>query len=140
MIFDDDTQQRVDYFENTPYHQFIGFKVQSFNDGCAEFRLPIGKQIINANGAVHGGIYYTVCDLAASTALSTMLSEDYFSATNDINVSIVAAAYEGELRIQAKVLKMGKRMAFIEARVINEEGDLIAIARITKTILQRKNR
>ncbi len=140
MIFDDDTQQRVDYFENTPYHQFIGFKVQSFNEGCAELRLPIKKEIINANGAVHGGIYYTVCDLAASTALSTLLSEDYFYVTSDINVSVLAAASSGELKVQARVLKMGKRMAFVEASIVNEDEDLIAMARVTKTILPRKNR
>lgn len=137
MVFDEETQKRVDYFESTPYHQFIGLKVDNFGDGYAELRLPVKKEIINANGAVHGGIYYTVCDLAASTALYTLIGEDHFSATSDINVSVVAAAYAGELIGKARVLKTGKRMAFIEASVSTEEGELIAAARITKTILPK---
>lgn len=132
------TRKSAESFENLPYHKFIGIKVTDVGEGYGELRVPVKEEILNANGAVHGGIYYTLCDLAASSALWTLVSEDRFFVTNDINVSVVAAVHKGELTVKANVLKMGKRLAFLEASVFNENEELIAASRITKTILTRK--
>lgn len=138
MEIDDKTKKDKANFEDLPYHNFIGVEVTDVGKGYAEVRVPVKDKVLNANGAVHGGIYYTICDLAASSALWTMVNEDQFFVTNDINVSVLAAVYQGEITAKANILKVGKRLAYIEASVFDESDQLVAASRITKTILTRK--
>jgi acyl-CoA thioesterase len=128
----------VDSFENVPYHKFIGLKFASAREGYAELLLPVKKEIMNSNGVVHGGMYYTLCDLAASTALEATPAEGHFYVTHDINVSILKSANTGVLTAKAEVLKSGKRMASVESRVYNDRDELLAVGRLTKTLLARK--
>lgn len=128
----------VESFENLPYHKFIGLKFSRSSEGYGELRVPIRKELLNTNGMLHGGIYYTICDLAASLALVATLTDGYYHATNDINVSILAASTQGTLTVKANVLKSGKRLAFVESKVFNENDELMAVGRVTKTLLARK--
>lgn len=134
MIVDKKIRESIAMFENQPYHEFIGVKVRNIGDGCAELSVFIKRELVNLHGAVHGGIYYTICDLAAAAALGTRLNYEYVFVTSDINVSVVSVAVQGELIVSANVLKMGKRLAFVESKVFNDDK-LIAVARITKSIL-----
>ncbi|CFX84101.1 HotDog domain [Syntrophomonas zehnderi OL-4] len=138
MEIDENKLKNKASFEDLPYHNFIGVEVTDVEKGYAELRLPVKAEVLNANGALHGGIYYTVCDLAASSALWTLVSEDQFFVTNDINVSVLAAVYQGEITAKANILKKGKRLAYIEANVFDDNDQLVAASRITKTILTKK--
>ena len=138
MNIDEKIKALVDSFENVPYHKFIGLKFGNAGVGFAELLLPVKKEIMNSNGVVHGGMYYTLCDLAASTALEATLVEGHFYVTHDINVSILSSAKSGVLTAKAEVLKSGKRMAFVESRVYNDRDELLAVGRLTKTLLARK--
>jgi uncharacterized protein (TIGR00369 family) len=125
-------------FENVPYHRFIGLQFAEAGKGFAELKLPVKKEIINSNGVVHGGMYYTLCDLAASAALETTRAEGHYYVTHDINVSVLSSVSTGVLTAKAEVLKSGKRLAFVEARIYNDKDELLAVGRLTKTLLARK--
>jgi uncharacterized protein (TIGR00369 family) len=133
-----DIDKLAESVENVPYHKFIGLKLSRLSEGYGELRVPIRKELLNFNGMLHGGIYYTICDLAASIALVATLNDGYYLATNDINVSILAASNQGTLTVKSNVLKLGKRLAFVESKVFNENDELLAVGRVTKTILARK--
>jgi uncharacterized protein (TIGR00369 family) len=125
----------VKKFENLPYHQFIGLKIVSYNPGFCETQVDISENILAPDGVVHGGIYYSICDITAGIAASTMLSDGSRPVTSDINVSVLSAAREGILKTTANVLKAGKRICFVEAKIVDKNENLVAVARITKAIL-----
>jgi len=128
----------VEGFENLPYHKFIGLKFLDAGRNYAELMLPVKKETINGNGVLHGGMYYTLCDLAASAVLEANSPEGDFYATHDINVSVLASASSGTVKARAELLKSGKRLAFVEVRVFNDKEELLAVGRLTKTLLARK--
>jgi uncharacterized protein (TIGR00369 family) len=125
----------VDKMENLPYHRFIELKVSSWGDGWSELTFPLSESTRNAFGAVHGGIYYTACDVAAFIATASLMSDGYFAVTSDINVSVLSAVLEGSLTVKSEVLKKGKRNCYVESRVLDQDGKLVAAARITKVFL-----
>lgn len=127
--------QFVKIIENIPYHQFIGLKILAYNQGFCETQLDISENILNPFGVVHGGIYYTICDVTAFIAASTLLADGSTAVTSDINVSVLSAASEGVLRVRANILKAGKRICFIDARIFDKDENIIAVARVTKTII-----
>jgi len=125
----------VDKMHSLPYHRFIGIRILSWKQGQAELTFPLTDSTRNAYGAAYGGIYYTACDLAAFIATATLLPDDYFSVTSDINVSVMAAVLEGDLTVRCTVLKKGRRNCYTDSRVFDKDGNLVAISRITKAIL-----
>lgn len=120
--------------QKLPYHRSMGMKIEEYGDGHCLIRVAVSENILSPFGAVHGGILYSLCDVAAAIATFTRLAIDYLPVTADINVSILTAVSEGELDIKAKVLKMGKRSCFIDSRAMQGQ-ELVAVARVTKTII-----
>lgn len=120
-----------------PLHDFLGIEIGESADGRAEVRIPVTPQLINANGAVHGGVFYTLCDVAASYAFYMVVPKGYYFVTNDMNMSLVAPAFSGVLIARAEVLKVGKRMGFVECNIYDQEDSLLATGRISKSILAK---
>lgn len=118
-----------------PYHRFMDFRIESCGKGECEIRIDIHPNILNIFSTVHGGIHHSMCDVTAFLAACTLLDGDSLAVTSDINVSILSFAASGTLIYTAKVLKLGKRIGFIESRVYDGNRNLIAAARITKTII-----
>lgn len=125
----------VEKIENLPYHRFIGLQITSWGNGQSEVLFPLSEATRNAFGAVHGGIYYTACDVGAFIATATLVPEDCLSVTSDINVSVMAAVRDGGLTVKCRVLKKGKRNCYIESKVFDKDNNLTAVARITKALV-----
>lgn len=125
----------IDEALSIPFHRFLGIEVVSSGAGCAEIKLPITDNVRNRSNAVHGAIYYALCDICSTLAFSTLLRETDFCVTHDINASVMAAAFKGDLIAKAQTLKMGRRLGFIECKITNSKGELVAIGRVTKTII-----
>jgi acyl-CoA thioesterase len=132
---DDQLKKLIGEAVKLPYHQFMDFRIESCGGGECEIRIDIHPNILNVFRTVHGGIHYSMCDVVAFLAACTLLDGDSLAVTSDINVSVLSFVTSGTLIYTAKVLKLGKRIGFIESRVHDGKGNLIAVARITKTII-----
>ena len=125
----------VEKVQNLTFHRFIGLTITGYGNGYCSIRVPVSENVLNPCGVVHGGIIYSLCDVAAYIAASTTLADDQLAVTSDINASLLSAAMQGSLRVEANVIKVGKRICYLEARVTDTEGNLIAVSRVTKSII-----
>ncbi|MFB3924776.1 MAG: PaaI family thioesterase [Syntrophales bacterium] len=121
--------------ENHPYHKFIGLRVMEEWKGSCRIKFSPSGNTRNLTGVVHGGIYYTVLDVAAFVASATVIPDERLTVTSDINISVLAAVSEGDIIVDARVLKTGKRNCIIDSRAFDSNGNLVAIARVTKSII-----
>jgi acyl-CoA thioesterase len=121
------------------FWRFLGIEVTEAGEGWVRLRLPVRDEIRNAPGApVHGGVYCALVDAAVGGALGTLhaASEGGVGQTTlDLNVSFLAAAGEGELSAEGRILRRGRTIAFGETRVTDADGRLVAIGRATYMIL-----
>lgn len=104
--------------------------------GEARIDVIVGPGTINAAGMFHGGVIYTVCDMACYAALLGELADGENAATHDIHISLIRAAHIGD-RVQfvGKLIRRGRNIAFMEAEA--RCGDnLLARASVTKSILR----
>lgn len=84
----------------------------------------------------HGGVVYTVCDMACYAALLGELADGENAATHDIHVSVMRAArVDDRVRFISRVIRRGRNIAFTEAEARCGE-DLLARASVTKSILR----
>lgn len=97
-------------------------------DGRAQASVEIGLQHLNPNGVVHGAVIFAMIDTAMGKAAMSVADKDEFVATVDIQVRFIRPASGGRLSAQIEVIKRGRHVIHLEARVFNDDTVLVASA------------
>lgn len=123
------------------YWRYLGVVVEDAKPGWIRLRVDVRDELRNAAGApVHGGVMSALVDMAVGGALGTV-SEASAGGVNqstlDLNVSFLAAATQGPLFAEGKILRRGRTIAFGEASITDAAGKLCAVGRATYMILSR---
>lgn len=110
-----------------------GMELGKVEGNLAEVSLPVTEQVANMVGTLHGGAIATLVDVAGTIAIMAADHESRPGVTTDLNVSYFAAGRLGDtVRAEAKALKSGKTLAFVEVELLNQDGKLLAQGRMTK--------
>ena|SRR5690349_3976382 len=99
-------------------------------EGKPEFRNPAGF--------IQGGILAAMLDDTMGPAVFTMTQGKMYTATIDMNVSFLAPAHVGKIYGEANVIQLGKTIAFVEARLTDEAGTLLAKATSSARLVASK--
>jgi uncharacterized protein (TIGR00369 family) len=125
------------------FWRYLGVQVDDAGEGWVRLRVPVGDGLRNAAGApVHGGVLSALVDMAVGGALGTThdnAAGGVGQTTLDLNVSFLAAAGDGDIVAEGRLLRRGRSIAFGEARITDGAGKLIAVGRATYMLLQPKS-
>lgn len=132
----EEISKRIAHAMDLPFHHFLGLTIVKSDPGLAEIELCPTPKTINAGNVVHGGIIYSVLDIAAYLAMLPLLGANQNGVTHDIHVSVLRAApIDKPLLFCARVQKIGKRIVFCDSGAWCED-QLIAKGQITKSIIE----
>ncbi len=120
-------------FPPPPIAVLMDFRLAEVDEGRAVFVCTPGEQHYNPIGVVHGGLISTLCDSALGCAVHTTLPVGAGYTTIELHVNLIRALTRdtGEVRCEANVVHVGRRMATAEARVIDQQGKLYGHATTT---------
>ena len=125
------------------FWRHLDVQVDDAGEGWVKLRVPVHDSLRNAAGApVHGGVLSALVDMAVGGALSTTTENaagGVGQTTLDLNVSFLAAASDGEIRAEGRLLRRGRSIAFGEARITDGAGKLVAVGRATYMLLSPKS-
>jgi uncharacterized protein (TIGR00369 family) len=127
-----------EYQKKIPYVAHLGLVTESLGDGSARLSMPIAPHFTNSLGTVHGGIVASLLDVALCTAARTLHPDSGGVVTIDLSVSFVAGGKGNRLLAEARVLKDGRSMIFVEGEAKNEDGSLVAKAIATVRALEKR--
>ena len=118
----------------------LHFQLAEVEDGRALFLGEAGDFAYNPIGTVHGGWTATLLDSACGCAVHTKLSETQAYTTLELKVAFHKPVLKdtGPMRCEGRVLSFGRRAAFAEATLKDEQGRLYASATSTLLVLDRK--
>jgi uncharacterized protein (TIGR00369 family) len=85
---------------------------------------------------VQGGILTAMLDDTMGPATFIMTDGKFYTTTITLTVNFLASARPGPLVAEAKVIQLGKTIAFMEGRLTAEDGTLIATATTTARLLE----
>lgn len=107
--------------------------------GRSVWRMLADERFANPVGIVQGGFVAAFADSAMGAASVTFAKDrKVFSANAEIKVSFLKPAKVGStLTCTAYVISGGKRAAFIEAEITDEDGRMIAKASSTYLLTPR---
>jgi uncharacterized protein (TIGR00369 family) len=122
------------------YWRFLGIEVVDAGEGWIRLRLPLRDELRNGPGApLHGGAISSLLDAAVGGAVATVNEANQGGvgqATLDLNITYIGAAREGNVIAEGRVIRRGGTIAFGEADVRNEAGELLARGRVTYMLLR----
>jgi uncharacterized protein (TIGR00369 family) len=90
--------------------------------------MPIEPHLTNSLGTAHGGVIVSLLDVALCTAARTLHPDSIGVITIDLSVSFIGGASGARLLADARVLKDGRSISFVEGEAKNEDGSLVAKA------------
>lgn len=107
--------------------------------GTTRRRVRVDERFLNPAGVVQGGFLAAVLDSAMGASAVTVAGERKVSVANtEMRVSFLRAARVGDvLTCEATVLKAGRVVSFVTARVVDAEDRLVATASSTYLVKER---
>jgi uncharacterized protein (TIGR00369 family) len=124
----------------SPASEFLGLEVLEVDTETLRVRLAFnaGPRVCNKWGGIHGGMVAAMLDDLMAIAVGLSLEWGEISPTLEMKASFVAAGRPGRLVGEGWAVKRGKSVAFIEAELRNEAGELVATGSSTARIVQMK--
>ena len=121
------------------FNQYLGIEIQRVdNTGCTAV-LKIRPELYNSiDGIVHGGVTSALADTAMGFGAAPHVDGVQQCVTVESKISYLAPA-KGELLIaEANVIKRGGKLVIMEAKVMTDQGDLVAVALGTYAVVKPK--
>jgi uncharacterized protein (TIGR00369 family) len=117
-----------EYQKKIPYLQHLKISTDELGKGAARLSMPIEPHLTNSLGTAHGGVIVSLLDVALCTAARTLHPDSVGVITIDLSVSFIGGASGARLLADARVLRDGRSMSFVEGEAKNEDGSLVAKA------------
>jgi acyl-CoA thioesterase len=113
----------------SPLADMLGIKNDGTGeDGIARFSVTVEPAHFNPHGVLHGGVIYTMIDSCMGAAVMARLEPPNFCATIELKVSYLEGVRGGRLLAEAEVVKEGRTIAFVDSRVRDDNGRIVATA------------
>jgi uncharacterized protein (TIGR00369 family) len=127
-----------EYQKKIPFVAHLRILTEELGPGTARLSLPVEKHLTNSLGTVHGGVIMSLLDVALCTAARTLHPESIGVITIDLSTSFISGGTGEKLFADARVLKDGRSMSFVEAEAKNADGAIVAKAIATVRVRHRE--
>jgi uncharacterized protein (TIGR00369 family) len=121
-------------FSQVPYARLLGLEFVAAERGSATFALDVREDLKRMGGILHGGAVVSLLDTAAAFAVHTILEPGARTVTVDLTVHFLRPFGSGRLLARARVLRAGRRIAFLTVEATDPAGVLISTATTTYAI------
>ncbi len=122
-----------------PMGETLGVHLVEVERGRARFEGTPDRRVYNPIGSVHGGYAATMLDSACGVAVHSQLEAGQGYTALELKISYLRGLSDrsGRVRAEGRVVSAGKRVAFAEATLHDEQGRLCATASSTLLVFER---
>ena len=114
-----------------PVGRLLGFVLKAVEPGRAVFEMEADQRHHNPMGTLHGGIYCDLADAAIGFAYAATLGEGETFTTIELKINVLRAVRKATLTAEAKVVRAGSTVGYVECDVRDQTGKLVARAAST---------
>ncbi|MFT0174030.1 PaaI family thioesterase [Paraburkholderia mimosarum] len=105
-----------------PALRWLGATLLRGTHGAVSIGFSAPRESLQGNGVVSGGALSSMLDLSMALALLSTLPHGRTCATISLTVNMLEPAHAGAFAVQARVKRLGGRIAFIEAELYDGTG------------------
>jgi len=113
-----------------PCAALLGWRLDAHDAerGWIRVRFDGRREFLNPAGFIQGGLQAAMLDDCMGPAVWIRTGGALYTASIDMSVSFLAPARSGPLFGEGQVIQLGKTVGFLEARLTDAEGRLLARA------------
>ena len=116
----------------------LGIRYTEVGEDFISASMPVDSRTKQPAGILHGGASVALAETLGSTGANLVVDrEKQLCVGLEINANHVRAMKSGEVRGTARPLHLGGTTQVWEIRIIDEQGRLVCISRITMAVLDR---
>jgi uncharacterized protein (TIGR00369 family) len=104
-------------------------------DGWIKVGFEGKQEFSNPAGFVQGGMLSAMLDDTMGPAVLVMSEGRLYTTTISMTVNFLAPARPGPIVAEARVTQLGKTIAFVEGKLMAEDGTLLATATASERLL-----
>lgn len=109
-----------------PWAQSLGIEYVDLRRGYCRLRLRLQPHMVNFQGFPHGGVIFTLADVAFGAACN---SHGDPAVALSVTIDFLAAVTQDTALVaEAREVKQGRRAGFYEVSVTTEDGRAVAAA------------
>ena len=105
-----------------------GIRLTKLSHGYAEAQIDCCADHLNLHSCTHGGLLFTLSDIAAGCCLST---KGQHCVTLSATINYIRPGFCGVLTAEAKAVKMGRQIGISDVSVYDAEGRLVCTGTYT---------
>ena len=112
------------YFARDTFAAHCGIELVEAADGRAAALVRLDDRHVNGIGLVHGGLLFTLADLAFAAAAHT---RGQVSVSASSTISYIKAAQGKVIRAQAREVTRNRRLGSYTVDLLDETGEIVAV-------------
>ena len=129
----------IEKINNAPYFQLLSMRICELGLGYSISEIDIADEHFNPFGGVHGGVFSSILDSAASWALFYAIEDENAGLTSvNLNLNYLSPVKEGKLIAEGRQIKLGKTLGYAYCKINDTAGKLLAHGTLTVMILPGK--
>jgi uncharacterized protein (TIGR00369 family) len=128
----------LDDFNMPPCARLLGWRLLDARPEQGWIRLGFeGKpEFCNPAGFIQGGLLSAMLDDTMGPAVLVMSEGRLYTTTISMTVNFLNPARPGPLIAEATVTQLGKTIAFVESKLMAEDGTVLVTATATERLLE----
>lgn len=115
--------------------RFVALDAAAGTLACA---FEATEAFLNPAGVVQGGILASMLDEAMGPVAAAVSGGEVFAQTLEMKISYLRAAHPGPIFGEGRIVQRGREILFLEGRLSDGEGRLLATATATARVVAAK--
>jgi uncharacterized protein (TIGR00369 family) len=105
--------------------------VEAVEPGMARVRLPYSERMLRPGGVISGPTLFAAADTAMYALVLSHVGPQLMAVTAGFNMHFLNKAAPGDVRAQAQLLKLGRRLVVMEVRLWTGDDARRVAAQVT---------
>jgi len=128
----------LDSFSAPPCARLLGWRLLDARpeEGWIKLGFEGKPEFCNPAGFIQGGMLTAMLDDTMGPAVLVMSEGRLYTTTISMAVNFLAPAKPGPIVAEAKVIQLGRTIAFVEGKLTAEDGTLLATATASERLLE----
>ncbi len=136
--FKDITKELLNQRGKRTMSEFLGIEFTEVGDDFLTATMPVTEKTKQPIGILHGGANVVLAETIASTAANAVVDlESYYCVGLEINANHIRSVKEGIVTASTTPIHLGRSTQVWEIKIINPEGKLSCISRMTAAVIAR---
>lgn len=120
--------------------EVIGIEFTAIGPDYLQARMPVDQRTHQPFGLLHGGASVALAETLGSVAAACCVDMNrQFCVGLEINANHIRGVRQGFVTGTTRPVHIGKKTQVWEIRIVNEQGELVCISRITMAVLEKKD-